>query len=316
MVEHDLAKVGVASSNLVSRSILILILFISFLQASENIILKNQYCTKNITTIRASFFLKSPDHDFVIIKLPKNLSSFSVPSLQVISKLKENNITCSDNSGGIVTFRKCYEPIALEAIKVKIRKKFQRRYPSMNIQKIRIQATSLPNFDLSKFKLNTLNLKDSDYRNATGTLGVSYTKKFRTKKIYLKYHIIANISVLKAKYNLRNGKILQNNDYQKTVTSFDVLPRYAITGKIHQDYIIRGYIKKGTILKRNDLKIKKLLLKNDPIQAVLQDENLRIATDAHVLSDANIGDIVKIRTAKGKVFKAKVISQKSAMILE
>ncbi|WP_331773777.1 flagellar basal body P-ring formation chaperone FlgA [Sulfurospirillum sp. 1612] len=267
-------------------------------------------------TIRASFFLKNPHHDFTILKIPKNLSSFSVPSLQIVSKLKEHNMTYSDHSGGIITFRKCYEPVALQAIKTEIRKKFQRRYPSMNIQKIKLQAATLPNFDLSKFTLSTLNLKENNYRNATGTLSVTYTKKFQTKKIYLKYHIIANISVFKAKYNLRNGKILQNNDYQKTVIPFDVLPRYAITGKMHQEYIIRGYIKKGAILTRNDLKIKKLLLKNDLIQAVLQDENLRIATDAHVLSDANIGDVVKIRTAKGKVFRAKILSQKSAMILE
>ena len=81
-------------------------------------------------------------------------------------------------------------------------------------------------------------------------------------------------------------------------------------------HIIKGYVKKGAILSKNYLKIKKAILKGEYIRAILKDENLILEIDAHLLNDANIGDIVQIRTAVGRVYKAKIVSLKSAVIQE
>ena len=316
VVEHDLAKVGVASSNLVSRSILLLLLTLSFLNATQKIILKDTYCSDDTTKITASFFTKNKNNDFFILNLPKSRSSFSVSSLQIISKFKENNISFKDMSNGIVTFKKCYDPIAFGDVKKLILKKFQEKYPSLKIKQISLSSTSPINFDLSGYKVKDIDLRENNYRNSQGVLSVIYRKKFKLKRIYLRYEILGTILVFKAKYNLRNGKILKNNDYVTTKIKFDVLPLNVLTADLNKKYIIRGYIRKGTILTSNDIRVKKSVLKNDSIQAILKDENLIIEEEAHVLSDANIGDVVKIRTLKGKILKAKILSPKSAIIIE
>jgi len=43
---------------------------------------------------------------------------------------------------------------------------------------------------------------------------------------------------------------------------------------------------------------------------------LVLETEATLLSDGNIGEIVKIKTDKGKLFRAKLISKYKAIILE
>jgi flagella basal body P-ring formation protein FlgA len=115
---------------------------------------------------------------------------------------------------------------------------------------------------------------------------------------------------------LRNGKILNSDDYAKKEIRFDKLPLNVISGNIKNDYIIKGYIRKDSILSTNNLKIKKNLLKNSFIKARIEEENMILEVDAHILSDANIGDIVKIKTANGKILRAKIISLKIAKILE
>ncbi|MDX1808264.1 MAG: flagellar basal body P-ring formation chaperone FlgA [Sulfurospirillaceae bacterium] len=219
-------------------------------------------------------------------------------------------------SNGIVTFKKCYDPIAFGDVKKLILKKFQEKYPSLKIKQISLSSTSPINFDLSGYKVKDIDLRENNYRNSQGVLSVIYRKKFKLKRIYLRYEILGTILVFKAKYNLRNGKILKNNDYVTTKIKFDVLPLNVLTADLNKKYIIRGYIRKGTILTSNDIRVKKSVLKNDSIQAILKDENLIIEEEAHVLSDANIGDVVKIRTLKGKILKAKILSPKSAIIIE
>ncbi len=316
VVEHDLAKVGVASSNLVSRSIFFLLFTVSLLNSSSKILIKDNYCADNLTKITASFFTKDKKNDFQIIDLPKNISSYSVSSLKIVSKFKENNISFADLSNGVVTFKKCISPINFNEIKKKVLKKFKTKYPSIKIKKITIIQTSPLPPSLSYYKLKDIDLKENDYRNSSGVFGVIYKRDRESKKIYLRYKIYGDILVFKASYNLRNGKILRDNDYKKVEIKFDKLPLHVMSGEINQSYIIKGYIRKGSILSKNDFRIKKSLLKNDYIQAILKDENLILEIDAHLLSDANIGDIVKIKTVQGKVFKAKIISLKSAMILE
>ena len=56
--------------------------------------------------------------------------------------------------------------------------------------------------------------------------------------------------------------------------------------------------------------------KQERIKALFKEEGLVIEIQATLLSDADVGDIVKIRTEQGKVLNAKIISSKEAIILE
>ncbi len=315
-VEHDLAKVGVASSNLVSRSIIFLLFMISLLNASSKYTINKSYCVDNLTKVNASLFTKNKKNDFKIIDLPKNRTTYRVSSLKIISKFKAHDMQITDLSDGIVNFKICKKILDFTDAQKLLAQKYTSKYPTIKIQKIHITSASPLSRSLSFFKLDKINIAENNYRKSKATFGAIYKRGEETKKIYLKYKIDANISIFKANYNLRNGKILNPDDYRKTEIKLDKLPLHVITGNITNDYIVKGYVRKDSILSTNNLKIKKNLLKGAFIKARIKEENMILDIDAHLLSDANIGDRVKLQTTNGKVLNAKIISLKIAKIIE
>ncbi len=315
-VEHDLAKVGVASSNLVSRSIIFFLFMISLLNASNNYTINKSYCVDNLTKVKSSLFTKNKKNDFKIIDLPKNRTTYKISSLKIISKFKAHNIRITDLSNGIVDFKICKKILDFTDAEKLLAKKYISKYPTIKIQKIYITSASPLSPSLSLFRLFKIDIKEYNYRNSKATFGAIYKRGEATKKIYLKYKIDANISVFKANYNLRNGKILNPDDYRKAEIKLDNLPLNIIIGNITNDYIVKGYVRKDSILSTNNLKIKKNLLKGAFIKARIKEENMILDIDAHLLSDANIGDKVKLQTTNGKILNAKIISLKIAKIIE
>jgi len=248
--------------------------------------------------------------------LPKNIVNFRVSSLKIISKFKQNDINITDLSNGIVVFKKCKIPINLKVIKNMLAEKFKEKFKSIEIKSIELHPISIVNSKLSTYKIQRLDIQPNNLRRSHGTFGVWLAKGKTTKQIYLKYNIDASLLVLKANYNLRNGKILQNSDYMKEKIKFRKIPFEILQDNPDNKYIVRGYIRKNAILSMRYFRIKKDVLKGSYIKAILKDENLVLEVDAHVLKDANIGDITLIKTDAGKVFKAKILSFKIAIIME
>ncbi len=316
VVEHDLAKVGVASSNLVSRSILIFLFMLSFLNSSDKFFLKESYCVDGLKNVTASLITKQKTKNFFILKLPLNRAKYTVSSLKILSKFRENDINITDLSKGVVLFKNCKIPINLKKIKSELIYKFKKRFPSLHIKKIFITSPSSLSPNLSFYHIEKIKLRQSTLNHAKGSFSVILKRAKKRKQVYLKYDMDATIIILKANYSLRNGKILQNNDYIKTRINFYKLPARALRDSLQNGYIVKGYIRKGSILSMNNFKIKKAILKGEYIKAILKDGNLILEIDSHLLSDANIGDIVQIRTVAGRVYKAKIVSLKTALIQE
>jgi len=266
--------------------------------------------------INASLFVKNIKKDFFILDLPKNRASYSVTSLKIISKFKKNDLNITDLSKGTVVFKNCKLPIDKRYIKGVLRKKFKQKFPDMQIKSISISSPSSLEPKLSFYRIESIELKPSAYRRAIGAFSVRLKRASEKKKVYLKFYIDATINVFKANYNLRNGKILQKDDYVQERVKFEKLRAGVITSTPPKNYMVKGYIKKGAILYANHFRAKKDILKGEYIKAIFQDGNLVLEVDAHLLKDANIGDIVRIRTVSGKSLRAKILSLKTAKILE
>ncbi|MFK5881908.1 MAG: flagellar basal body P-ring formation chaperone FlgA [Sulfurospirillum sp.] len=266
--------------------------------------------------VDASLFDKHIKQDFFILDLPKNRARYTVSSLKILSKFKKNDINITDLSNGTVIFKNCHLPIDVKLIKTELAKKFKERFPSIEIKSISISSPSSLGPGLSFYKIDGIELKPNSFERSKGVLGVRLIRDNETRKIYLKFDIDATITVFKANYNLRNGKILQKDDYIKKRVKLDRLRNGVITGKLQKNYIVKGYIKKDTILNARHFRIKKDILRGEYIKAVFRNGNLVLETDAHLLNDANIGDTVRIKTSSGKTLRAKIISLKTAKILE
>ena len=239
-VEHDLAKVGVASSNLVSRSIIFLLLITTFSFANK---------------------------------------------LNIISEA--------------------------------VLSKFENRHPCLNINDLpKIKPTSPLPSDFKDYEFIKIKFRDYLLRKRHGSFKAIFKTPSREKSIYFKFDIDATVDVFKAKHKLYNDKILSKNDYEKISIKLDSLPSKVITCNMPKKLMTKNYVSANTILTMNRFKHKKDVLKGTDILAYIRDGMLVLETEATILKDANIGDIVKIKTDNGKLFRAKLISKYKAIILE
>jgi flagellar basal body P-ring formation protein FlgA len=316
VVEHDLAKVGVASSNLVSRSILFLLLFISTL-FSQPLYIEKTYCIEE-DTLKASFFGYQSNDDPIIVQIPKDRVNYTISTNTLRTAFNDRNVTFIDSSDGVIIFkRNCSLMGKADAITEFFLQKFQEAAPLVMIEeKPRISLkTSLPS-DFKRYELIDVRISDAMLKKNSGTFIATFKVGDREKKLYFAYEMNAKMMVFKAKRNLLNGKILTNDDYESVWESLDALPPRVIVNEIPQNGMIKNGVKEGQILTDFHIDIKKSVSKKESVKAVLKEEGLVIEVQATLLEDGNIGDVVKIKTEQGKILNAKILSSHEVIILE
>ena len=313
MVEHNLAKVGVASSNLVSRSIFLLLLITTF---SHAITLKQNYCIDEETSLDSRFF--GVKKSFHVIDIPKIKTIHKVPSLFIKTTFEKHGIEVKDVKSGIITFkRNCDLFGKKEEISLKLMEIFEKKYPCIRFEDLpEITPTTTLPYDFKTYKLLRIKIKSILLRKSRGAFKAIFETPNGEKKVYFKFSLNAYINVFKAKHKLYNDKILSSKDVEMVEIFIDELPSRAITCNLPDKLITKNYISTNSILSMNKLKHKKDVLRGDRLRVYIKEGVLLIAIPATILKDANIGDIVKIKTEAGKVLKAKLVSKYKALVLE
>jgi len=194
--------------------------------------------------------------------------------------------------------------------------KFENRYPCLDAELPTIISSSPLPLDFKNYELIEIKLKPSKLRKHRGSFKAVFKTPQKEKTIYFKFSIDATIDVFKAKHKLYNDKILSENDYEKVTIKLDKLPSKVITCNMPKNLMTKNYISANSILTMNRFEYKKDVLRGANIRAYIRDGMLVLETEATLLKDANIGDVVKIKTEKGKLFRAKLISKYRAIILE
>ena len=318
VVEHDLAKVGVASSNLVSRSILLcLTLLFTSLNASSVVYLQKNYCI-NEDVLKSSFFGYNGFPEIVIVTVPKERAQYTLPSSTLLNTFADKNITVIDSSEGTVTFKRhCALMGKADILETAFLQKFQEAFPHVRIEgkpMISIKS-SLPN-DFAHYRLEAISLPPNTLHKKSGSFTALFSVGDKKKKMTFYYEMDAKVLAFKARRNLQSGKILQNDDVEALLVDIDTLPSKPIVGEIPSNLIVKNSIKEGQILGGYFFETKKDVMKKDSIKVYFIDGPLVIELNAIVLDDANIGDVVKVKTDQGKVLNAKILSINEAKILE
>ena len=320
MVEHDLAKVGVASSNLVSRSILFFLSFLFLplpLLAVPTIYIDKEYCVKE-SDVKASFFGYTHKDNTTLFTIPKERMHFSVSTQQLLSFFNDKNVTVVNRSDGIVLFkRNCDLMGKREQLEKALMEKFQELSPSISFDsKPNILTKSPLPVDFEHYLFEALSLNEAMLKKSNGSFIASFTISGKRKKITFYYQMDAKLPAFKAKRNLQSGKILQNDDFEMVLVALDTLPSKAIIGELSPNLMVKNSIQEGQIFSEYLFSTKKALMKKESIKALLTEGNLVIELHVILQEDANIGDVVKVKTEQGKVLNAKILSLKEAMILE
>ena len=315
MVEHNLAKVGVASSNLVSRSIFVLLIFLYPLLAKDSITLKSYYCVKNGSLSANDIYKKLPKK--IIFKIPQNLSSYKLPSIELIEAVKKiSKIKIKDTTDGIVTIdTQCFINYKRGKIVGEIKKELKARYKHINIKNISIKPINSFPKDFSDFSFKGIKVSKQTFKKDRGNFIVLYQNTNGKKlRIFFNYKVDAKILLFKAKNNITNGKILSLFDIEQKWVDFKKIPPNFIKEFKDGDFVSKNYIKKGRVITSYMLKKRTLVRKNEIVRAVINEGGVEVDFFAKALNDANLNETVKLRGNNGKIYRAKVVREGVAQI--
>ncbi len=306
-VEHNLAKVGVASSNLVSRSIFFLLFFPIFLFSSD-LALWPMYCVSNgkITLADLGFAGKNDE----ILNLGENKAA-KINSRDLAEILKKHGVSLEDKSGGETIFVKNCDALALvqRAFLQEVAGEFKGlqfvKFPLIEPQ------NELPkNFHEYKF--------DKIYVNKINPKG-SFRASFITPNgsqpsVFFRYEVSAKMPVLRATKPLTTRQMLGIDDFAKDWVELGEFSPDMMSDAPNARLATKQNIKSGEVLRLRQFTPLPLIKKGERVNAVLSDGALSIIVEVTALENGNLGETIKVKNNDKKVFSAQIISKKQVMI--
>ena len=306
-VEHNLAKVGVASSNLVSRSTFLLFFFPIFL--FSDITLQPMYCVqKNSITLADLGFYKSKDEE--ILNLNKNKAA-KIKTSQMIEILKAKSVNYNDKSGGFMIFvANCDE---LEFMQNAFLQEITKQYPQIIFNKLPdiLPQNNLPD-NFRNYKFDRLSINQITSQN--GIFRTIFRENGQQKTLFFKYNFQAKIPVLRATKNISIKQILGLGDYYIDMIDFDNFKSDFITNIPSSKLISKRSIKNGEYLSINFFNTQTLVKKGDKLVAFLDDGSLSVSIEVTATEHGNLGDKIKVISNDKKSFEATIVSKNRVLI--
>jgi flagella basal body P-ring formation protein FlgA len=122
-------------------------------------------------------------------------------------------------------------------------------------------------------------------------------------------------AVLVSTHNLSPGQALQDNDWKVIQTELSKLPADIIEdeNQLKNKEIVR-FIRAGAPLSLNDLRSTSVIKNGDLVKLSFVGQGFTLSTNGQAMSNAAVGDTVKVRTAEGKVIQGVVLSKEEVEV--
>ena len=308
-VEHNLAKVGVASSNLVSRSIFFILVFLFSTKLFANeVSIYPMYCVVNDQISLSTFGFEGEDNEILNLEGKR---AAKIDSKKLYEILTANFKTYNDKSGGSVAFVKNCS--IMDEIQMQFLREVSNEYPGISVSDLSISPQNkLPaNFKDLVFKNIFLN----DQNSQKGVFRASFEDvDLSLKSLYFKFSFNAKMPVFIAINSMNTNHILSLLDYQPTMIEFSKWPRDALFGLSASTLVTKVQIRSGEILTKRQFNAISLVKKGQMLNAVLSEGGVKIIAEVKALEDGNLGDMIKIRTRENKILQATVSGKDEAVI--
>jgi len=284
---------------------------------AKTIVIEPEYCTRNDSLMLSDIYLDAKK-DAILIDLP-NTSRFQIPTIRLKAALKKHGFTSiTDNTKGLITISKmCIDNQLLQPLEDLLRLEFQKVYKTIEIINLTIRPkTPLPpnfkDFTFEKWRINK-----SILRRQKGNFTATYLDiKGLRKTFYFYFEIDARLHGFKAKNNLPNGTILAPEAIESAVFDLDEINDIPLEEFEPNRWVLKNYIRQGTIILLRHLEPKPLVSRHDYVDALIKDGGLTITIRAQALNDGKKGDIIRIKTSDGRMLNGVVISNTKVLIKE
>ncbi len=303
VVEHDLAKVGVAGSTPVSRSI-VLPLFIFFfiisqLQA-EIVRLKSHYFVDS-DAVTLPLFVPG-ESNVTLFQLKKGRSLWKIPAFKVKERLKSAGYVADPPPTSMITFERAFKS-AFPKLRKLIALRYERHYPTLKIGAVSIKPTGSGAADFNFRPECTLRISRNSFRKKSGTFAVRCKKRVH----YFRYTIEGTIMVYKANHQIKKDKIIDSKSIHAEYVPFEKLFAPPVTDFEKGRYIARLNISESKILTTANTEPLPAVLKNSAVRCIYKAGSVLIEFDATALQNGRIGDRITVKKSDGKIFRGRVV---------
>ena len=309
MVEHNLAKVGVAGSTPVSRSIflyLFLLLFLFSPTFAKPLYLKSHYKVSGSCITPALLGL---DHsDTCLVPIDPEKERISLPAYQLIDKLKKAGYTALKARSGSILFEKTAFR-RFPRIEAAIRSKYSAQYPSLKIEKIDIFPTGSLKHKKILTKECDLRLPKANLKKKSGTAVLLCNNRH----YFLRYELTATLPVYKALHQIKKDRIITSNDVKRERVTFRRFADEPIT-RLSRGTMARRNIRPDEIIGRDMVMPIPAVRKHGRVHAIFREGGVTVEFDATALQNGSVGDMVTIRRDDGKTLRALVTGKEKVEI--
>ncbi len=343
MVEHNLAKVGVAGSTPVSRSILSVVfylfpknfsktfsiplshsiflfkfrlfsllllffssVFITHLHA-ETIFLKTYYTIESDCITPKTFGVQNSEK--CLKKLPENRFRWQIPAFEIEAILENEGYEVRPPKSGIVTFERTgirQDP----EIARRIVQAYKKRYRTIDIRSVTVKPTGSKRERFTFTPQCSLKLSKSGLRRKSGTFVV----KCGRKRHFFQYTLDATIGVYKANHQIKKDKIIGLNALEYDVIPFVKLHDIPLSDPIGGRYMARQNIAPGKIVTRKMVRPIPAVTKNERVLCVYEDGPVHIEFEATAMQNGYIGDNITVKKTDGRAIRGVVTGRKRVEI--
>ena len=309
MVEHNLAKVGVAGSTPVSRSIFLHIFLLLFLFSrtfAQTPYLKPRYQVSGSCITPALLGLDRSKR--CLIPLDPEKERISLPAYRLIGQLKKAGYPALKARSGTILFERA--PLRrFPKVEAAIRSEYLKRYPALKIVKIDISPTG----SLKRKRIATqrcdLRLFEGNFKKNRG----SAILICQDRHYYLRYELFASLPVYKALHQIKKDRIITSNQVKREEIAFERFGDMPLA-QLGPGSVARRNIRAGEIIGRNMVMPMPAVRKHGRVHAIFREGGVTVEFDATALQNGRIGDMVTIRRDDGKTLRALVMGKEKVEI--
>ena len=301
MVEHNLAKVGVAGSTPVSRSIFFILLF-SIQLLAQTIQIKPSYTIQKPCISPSTFDINNSQT--CIIPLSKHRSKWQIPIFKIKEYLSALGITHVQSQAKVIQF-KLQTPKEYPNLKKLLKQRYLQHYPTLTISNIEIKPTSTRANSFSYIPSCQLSLPQRALRKNQG----SFVLKCGKMRHFFQYRINGTIGVYKANHQIKKDRIITLKDVKPAIIPFETFYALPITQTKIGEVIARQHIPKGKVITEMMVTAIPAVFKHHPVRCFYNDGAVHIEFEGKALQNGFIGETILIKKSDGKALRGRVVDK-------
>jgi len=285
--------------------IIFLLIFPILIFAANN--LQSNYFIQNDFIMLSDIVHVKKKDDKKLFNIDKYRHSKRIKRDKLLKILQKNGYSNYASKHSYIQFTK-RSPIDTTLIQNSIKKLYTQKYKTIKISSI----TIIPTHYLEKLPQNySVHFNERAHLSKKGVL---YIKTDDNKKIFFNYQILAAVSVLTARNNIKKDSELSSVNTRKKSIILNKFRAMPLQGLHVSSYQAKHNLKTNDIITSRDVIGLYLVKRGSNVSVSLQNEGIDIFFSAKALQNGRLGDSISVMQKNNKKLKVVVVGRNKAEV--